>query len=78
MKISTKKIGDAGKMALKVVATGILTTSLIGVTGSFVLAKEVTVSVDDQKTVVSGNLFENVGSVLESHGAKKYRKTDGR
>ncbi|MGD9473388.1 MAG: G5 domain-containing protein [Eubacteriaceae bacterium] len=68
MKISTKKIGDAGKMALKAVTTGILTSSLIGVTGSFVLAKEVTVSVDDQKTVVSGNLFENVGSVLASHG----------
>jgi len=68
MKISTKKIGDAGKMALKAVTTGILTSSLIGVTGSFVLAKEVTVSVDDQQTVVSGNLFENVGSVLASHG----------
>ncbi|MDK2935132.1 MAG: resuscitation-promoting factor RpfB [Eubacteriaceae bacterium] len=68
MKISTKKIGDAGKMALKAVTTGILTSSLIGVTGSFVLAKEVTVSVDDQKTIVSGNLFENVGSVLASHG----------
>jgi uncharacterized protein YabE (DUF348 family)/3D (Asp-Asp-Asp) domain-containing protein len=68
MKISTKKFGDAGKMALKAVTTGILTSSLIGVTGSFVLAKEVTVSVDDQQTVVSGNLFENVGSVLASHG----------
>ncbi|WKY48258.1 G5 domain-containing protein [Eubacteriaceae bacterium ES3] len=68
MRENFNKFSNTGKMVLKALTTGILTTSLIGVTGTFVLAKEVTISVDEQETVISGKLFENVGSVLENHG----------
>ncbi len=60
--------GKALKMALKIGTVFFLATCLVATTGSFVLAKEITVQQDQQETVVSGKLFQKVGKVLEKNG----------
>lgn len=58
----------ARKTAFKIGVACLLTTCMLATTGSFVLAKEITVSQNERETVVSGKLFQKVGSVLEKNG----------
>ncbi len=58
----------ARKIALKIGLTCLLATCIVATTGSFVLAKEITVQQNQKQTVVSGKLFQKLGHVLEKNG----------
>jgi len=56
------------KIFYRIGLVSLLITFTIGVTGSFALAKEVTVKVNGMEMTVRGRVFQNVQEILESNG----------
>ncbi|OXS24395.1 MAG: hypothetical protein BI182_06810 [Acetobacterium sp. MES1] len=56
------------KSILKIGMASVIITCVVGTASSFVFAKEIKVTVDDQERVLSGGMFQNVGEVLEDNG----------
>jgi len=58
------------KSILKIGMASVIITCVVGTASSFVFAKEIKVTVDDNERMLSGGIFQNVGDVLEDNGIK--------